>query len=307
RAGDRPVSADDRPGSWTGTGWRRADAAVAAGILLILGGLLSPAILANREQARTMACQDHLRQFGVALPAWAGRVQGWLPHIPATGNTAVAGFYGPQLVTAGLVRDHGTFVCPSSALAREQETFRIPNTLVVYLAQGARLVDLQARMGGSYNYGLGFVRNGHLVGRQLSGQRFSAIMSDRPAEALKAEGHRNGGVNVLFQDGHVKFVILRPMPEPGTPPSRAASGLDWRELFISDRGLIEAGRSAEDIVLAPSWARPIPPEFADLFSPERLSGAIEFRWDFGPVDPRAFGGRSSTGTWISDPLWMRWN
>ncbi len=245
--------------------FRRVDVTVAAGILLMLGLLVGPALLNSREHSRIMACQDNLRLFGIALPTWADRVQGWLPHIPASGNTGVAGFYAPQLVTCGLMTEHPRFVCPSSRLTEWREQFRVPSTNEVYLAKGAQLAEMQQTMGGSYAYGLGFLQNSRLMGRRLAGRSSVAIMADHPTQGANAEyGHLRGGINVLYEDGHVRFVptdLVRGRTGSETRQSRKGPG-DWRELFLSDRGIEEAGVSEDDVVLAASWVRPVPPELA---------------------------------------------
>ena len=227
--------------------WNWIDVAVAATVLLTFGGLLSPAIYQERQQARIASCADHLRQLGVALPAWAERLNGWLPHIPTTGNTGVAGFYAPQLADAGLLRSHQVLLCPDSPLVKDRSRFRTPSVDEVTMAKGAELVRMHQRMGGSYNYGLGYIANGRHHGRQFAGRSHVAMMADRPAG--RRGRHAGNGVNVLFEDGHVSYATLQ---------SDLHRGKDWRDLFVNDVGVVEAGVKEEDVVLAPSWARPVP-------------------------------------------------
>ena len=231
--------------------WNWVDVVVAATVLLAMGGLLSPAIYRERQAARVATCANHLRQLGVALPAWAERLNGWLPHIPTVGNTGVAGFYAPQLAEAGLLPSDHVLLCPDGPLAKERNRFRIPSVVEVMMAKGAELVSLQQQMGGSYNYGLGYIANGRHWGRQLAGRSHVAMMADRPAGGNGR--HTGNGVNVLFEDGHVSYATLQTAGD-----SLANRARDWRDLFVNDAGVVEAGVKREDVVLAPSWVRPVP-------------------------------------------------
>jgi hypothetical protein len=271
--------------------FRFVDVAVAAMILLMGGLLLSPAILSLRDRARLVACQENLRNFGQALPQWAERLQGLLPHIPATGNAGVAGFYAPQLVSAGLMTEHPRYLCPDSALVKTRDDFRVPTMRQVYLAKGAELLRMQRTMGGSYTYGLGYVDLGRLMARRLGSRPYVAVMSDFPDESGNRGGHAKGRLNLLFEDGHVRTVRLMSVAASSNRVQviRRTSSLDhdWREFFVSDRGLLEAGRSESDIVLAPSWVRPIPVQIASsLFSdssPIDVDAVLQ-KIDLQPID-----------------------
>lgn len=252
---------------------RLLDAAIAACFLVGLGCLLSPAVLGMREQARLVNCQENLRHFAVALPAWANRLHGLLPHIPATGNAGVAGFYAPQLRDAGLISEDARVLCPSSSLAQQHANFRVPTVSQVYLAKGASLRDMQRTMGGSYFYALGYVNNGRLVARQILGRPRVAVLSD----GVLVHGqeyrtpHSKNRMNILFEDGHVRCIVITPMR---SADAATHAGTDWREMFVSDRGAVEAGRTESDVVLAPSWVRPVPADSAE-------------RW-LNAADPRVF-------------------
>jgi prepilin-type processing-associated H-X9-DG protein len=184
-------------------------------------------------------------------------MNGWLPHIPAAGNAGVAGFYAPQLKEAGLIADDSQVLCPDSPLAIARDRFQVPSVRRVFLARGAWLVEMQRQMGGSYNYGLGYVTNGRHAARRFTGRQHMAVLGDRLVKSGQSGPHGRDGVNILFEDGHVRFVRLNPgHSRPMT--SESQSSLELRELYVSDRGFVEAGSTADDIVLAPSAARPFP-------------------------------------------------
>jgi prepilin-type processing-associated H-X9-DG protein len=248
--------AEQPAGSGSARSWRWIDMVVAAAVLVIFSTLLSPAVLNMRQQSRITACRDHLRGLGTAFPSWAERMDGWLPHIPSAGNAGVAGFYAPQLKDAGLIVDDSQVLCPDSRLAVAANRFQIPSVQQVFLARGALLAEMQRQMGGSYNYGLGYVTNGRHAPRRFTGRQHMAVLGDRLVKSGQAGPHGSDGVNILFEDGHVRFVRLNPGGNRST--GERLSTLDPRELYVSDRGSVEAGSTADDIVLAPSAARPFP-------------------------------------------------
>ena len=267
-------------------GWDMIDAAVAAGIFFAAALLFFPAIAGSRDQARRLACENNLRSSSVALSmfgernnhAWgsanltnvsnaaeklalanATNQRLWLstssfPYIPATGKAGVAGFYAPQLVQGGFQTDHSVFLCPSSNLgANGRHHFFVPTIEQIESADGESLANLQRVMGGSYMYTLGHISSRrHLATRNL-GRRFFPIMSDgffSQNDGGTVLMHGGKGMNIAFEDGHVKFVVNIAL---------------HHDFFTSDRGLVEAGRNANDAVLGHSWNRPLP-DTADLWS-----------------------------------------
>jgi hypothetical protein len=244
-------------GSGHGSSWNFIDFVVAAGISVAAAMMFFPAVANSRYQSRLAGCQNNLRMFGAALPLFAENGSGKLPYIPPHGKTGVAGFYAPQLMDAGYVKQHKLFVCPSSPLATKSASFFVPDIDTIQRARGAKLVALQRRMGGSYCYGLGHFEQGqHRPTRARSRSRF-AVMSDHvflPGSNQQVPVHGMQGLNILFEDGHVRFILIR-----NVQPNNEQS-LDWSQLFVSDRGIVEAGLHADDAVLAPSWVRPIPGE-----------------------------------------------
>jgi hypothetical protein len=253
----RGASADSSRHSWS-----LVDAVVAAGIFLAASMLFFPAISNSRHQARLAACHNNLRTFGVALPSWADRFSGAIPYIPTTGKTGVAGFYAPQLMDAGYVTQHQVFLCPSSSLARQRNTFRVPSVDGIQRAAGTQLLAMQQRMGGSYNYVLGHFERGHHRATRIRGRPYFPVLADRVAmnrPQFGADAHGGRGVSVLFEDGHVRFIVFqnrRQQPNDASPDN-------WESMFVSDRGYVEAGMHADDAVLGPSWARPRPDLFSD--------------------------------------------
>ena len=276
-------------------GWDMIDAAVAAGIFFAAALLFFPAIAGSRDQARRLACENNLRTSSVALSmfgernnlAWgaanltnvsntaeklaeanATNQRLWLstgsfPYIPATGKTGVAGFYAPQLVQGGFQTDHSVFLCPSSNLgANGRHHFFVPSIEQIESANGESLISLQRNMGGSYMYTLGHISSRrHQATRNLGRSHFP-IMSDGFFTQNNGGSilmHGGKGMNIAFEDGHVKFIV---------------NIGQHHDFFTSDRGLVEAGRNANDAVLGHSWTRPLP-DTADLWGDLGINAPAE--------------------------------
>ncbi len=251
----------DQAGVWDHverSGWRLVDMAIAAGVFAAAAMMFLPAIANSRHLARIGQCQDNMRVFAAAFPTWAGKGDGHMPFIPSDPKTGVAGFYAPQLVEAGLMNEHHRFLCPGSDLAYQRNAFVVPSIKQIRSAESDKLASLQRVMGGSYLYGLGhFKGNQHRAGR-LRGRAFFPVISDQvPRQGLQPSqgAHGSRGFNVLFENGAVRYLVVNPyVRKHSDMPSQA----NWDGMFVSDRGLIEAGMNEDDVVLAPSWARPVP-------------------------------------------------
>jgi hypothetical protein len=280
----------ERAGMWNlveRSGWRMVDFVVAAGIFIAASMLFFPAIANSRYLARIQQCQDNLRLFGGAFPAWADRGNGQMPYIPSDPKTGVAGFYAPQLVEAGYMSEHRRFVCPSSDLVYERNSYQVPLIQQINDAQGQQLAKMQRTMGGSYLYGLGHMERGKHRATQIRGRAFFPVMSDHvPARGLRLGNgaHGSRGINVLFETGNVRFIALN--PAKAKAPGERQESIDLESMFFNDRGLIEAGMTPDDAVLAPSYARPMPITFTA--PSESVDGASAIR------SPSAAGRREST-------------
>ncbi len=226
--------------------WSIADVVVMAGICLAAAMLFFPAISQSRYAARLQACQDNLRELGIALVDYSEKAgQGHFPEVPTEGNRAVAGIYAPVLLDAGYLTDENRIICPSSALAREADTWELPTLNQIDQASGRLLMLFHRSMGGSYGYSLGVVDNGrHRAPRNL-GRTYFALMADAPS--LQLAGHRSTnhggrGDNILYEDGHIRYVV--------------ESNAQGDDPFLNRLGWIEAGIDPDDAVVAPGFVPP---------------------------------------------------
>lgn len=230
-----------------GSRWSINDALVAAGVMVAACLLFFPAIASSRYQSRLAACQNNLRQLGQALGDYSDLHGGYFPNVPPAGNRSVSGIYAPLLKDAGLLTDDATVLCPSSTLASERDHWTGVPTLAEFdRARGSVLVSFQRNMGGSYGYHWGHVAEGAYRPTRNLGRSQFALMSDSPSPHLsgrRTANHGSRGQNVLFEDGHVRFIV---------DCCPVHSGDD---LFHSDRGLVEPGRHADDSVIVDSTTR----------------------------------------------------
>ena len=229
--------------------WTLTDIAVAAGLFLAACTLLIPALNHSRWMSRLTACQNNLRQLGMALTGFGERNGGLFPQVAPRGNFSAAGIYAPRLVDAGYLKGQPqAFVCPSSKLA-DEESFQMPTLIEIRDASGRKLAEYQRVMGGSYGYNFGYVAGGrYFPTRNLHRANF-ALMADAPSDHLAERTSANHGgcgfgQNVLCEDGHVGYYLS--CRAPGNPD----------DIFLNDAGLVAAGLHRDDAVVAPSAARP---------------------------------------------------
>jgi len=103
------VSEGGSSSAWSLRDWA---ASVTAAVILI--AISVPALSEGRFAARKVACQDHLRELGLAMTQFAGRnAQSRLPSVAPDGYQAFAGVYALRLHEAGLLNDPRITLCPS--------------------------------------------------------------------------------------------------------------------------------------------------------------------------------------------------
>lgn len=227
--------------------WGWPDFSVAAGVLVAALVLIFPAIESSRFTAQVVTCQDHLRQLGQALIGYSRHHQGYFPQLPERGRLAAAGLYAPILLRDGYLDDKRWILCPGSSLAGDPQ-FRIPSLEELQSAAGSELARLRAMMGGSFGYSLGYTDRGAYRNTRNLGRAMFALMADAPSQALpgyQSLNHGGRGQNVLFEDGHVRFLVT---PRPSLPGD---------DFFVNDLGLIAPGNHCNDAVIGASDAAPV--------------------------------------------------
>jgi hypothetical protein len=237
----------DPPRSWSDS-WRVQDLLMLVGVLLVANLLILPAIHGSRVQARLLACQDNLRQLGAALIGYSERNQGFFPKVPTQGKLAVASVFAPILAENQWLPNPGVVVCPGSSLAEDPQ-FAIPELAQVEATESdEQLARLQESMGGSYGYTLGYEENGvYHPTRNLHRSNF-ALAADAPGRRVpshQSDNHGRYGQNVLFEDGHVQFLVS---PRPSDRSD---------DYFLNDDGYLAAGVHRNDSAIGAGATPPI--------------------------------------------------
>ena len=225
-----------------------ADMFVAAGIFLAAALLFFPVILNSRHLARQTHCENNLSHLGLALANYSDKDGGgFFPCVPSDGKFSFAGVYALILRDNGYLQDPTLVLCPSSDLARQPGAFRMPTLAEVERANRLAGADFRRIAGGSYGYNLGFVVDGKHHWPRNQGRTHFALMADAPNSAwvnLRSLNHGDRGQNVLFGDGHVRFIV----------ECVGESCLDHP--FQNDFGKPEAGVNENDSVIGSSFWSP---------------------------------------------------
>ncbi len=236
-----------------GNRFRWGDVVASAIAATALIGVALPSILQSRYEARKVACQDNLRQAGMAVTTYAMRdPEQRLPPLASEGPEAFAGIYSVRLREAGLLDSLQSLWCPSldppAWLQRD-----IPAVAELHSVRADDLSVLQRETGGSYGYTLGVMDGQQYHSPRYQARATFAILGDMPARALPLAtdatskvpgGHDSRGVNLLYEDGHVRFLPIEQVAQTGDDP------------FLNHHGELEAGVTTDDSILAPSWHPP---------------------------------------------------
>lgn len=230
--------------------WTLADAVVVAAVMIVAAGLFFPAIAASRFSAQRAICENNLRQLGYALAVYTDlSPDGRFPAVPESGNRSFVGIVGPTLVEMQLVDDPRIWLCPSSPLSANHATWKIPALTDIDRATGATLRQYQREGSGSYGYTLGVFENGKLRAPRDQSRPYFAVLADAPAIYLperRSDNHAGQGQNVLFEDGHIRF-LDGPLSFGDHP-------------YLSRRGYVEPARDGFDSVIGGSFTTPLLPE-----------------------------------------------
>jgi hypothetical protein len=170
------------------------------------------------------------------------------PRIPVSGNRAAAGIYAPVLLDNQFISDPRLVICPASRLAEQIAGWRVPTLRELDAASPEQAYIWRRTMGGSYGYTLGYRDGNKCVPTRNELRSYFALMSDAPSlhlEGRRSSNHCGRGQNVLFEDGHVAFLVDL---SPG--PIRDA-------LFVNRDGFAEAGVDKTDSVIGGSSSPPL--------------------------------------------------
>lgn len=246
--------------------WSMVDSVGGLLSVATLLALLLPMIAAGRFEARKRACQDQLRELGTALMQYAYRDgQNRLPPVAESGPEAHAGVYAMRLADAGLMPDPMKRWCPSAELPSLESTLpplaaepridwvrTLPAVTTLAQMDVNELQRVQRLAGGNYAYSLGVVSEQGYGSPRFEARTSFAVMADAPlvvtpqqsGETTPRFSHGDQGINVLYEDGAVRFVRVEALDSMPDHP------------FLNHNGKNEAGVNIDDASLAPSFRGP---------------------------------------------------
>ena len=221
--------------------WSMRDMLVGVAALAVLAGLLFPALNYSRNQGRLAACQNNLRQVGMAFMDYSSIHEGGFVAIPGQGNLAASGCYGPILKDAGLLKNDSLLACAGLV---DVAPVVIPSVEQVEAAETeTQRSHYRKTMGGHFGYSMGF-QDGDRYQAPRAGIADVVLLADQPSSRSDRQSlnHGGDGQNCLFGDGRVMFV------------SGPAYGEDL--VYENDRGIVGPGTHALDSVIGPSHLSP---------------------------------------------------
>ena len=226
---------------------RRFDLLVAAGLLIIISGVLAPWLHQTRTQAEKLACANNMREFHKSFQHYASlQPDGKFPFVEPNGARSFAGVYIPTLRQHGLLGDYHSVSCPANQRKLPTETNLEQLASMYQNKSNPGYQRLTRDSGGDYAYSLGYNNQGSLAGLSNKSPDDSPILADKnnPATSTMAYNHGGSGNNVLYVGGHVRWLPTRKQNSIGD------------DIFLNEDHKILAGKHFQDHVLAPSHARP---------------------------------------------------
>lgn len=219
-------------------GWSVADFLVAAGIVMLAGLLVFPALSHSRSRTRLTACQHNLGQLGLALHSYSDLYRGFLPQLSVSGPRAFAGVFGPTLRDGLFLTSNQLLDCPGGG-TRGSLAASTPVTLAqLDNAFGSSLKELQQRAGGDYAYLIGHVLRNQYHGPRNRNRTHFPMLADAPT----IPAHDSSLAQLHFEDvAAADERHTQPGPTvdsqlPLRPRSRLRRGMEasWKKLFASN-------------------------------------------------------------------------
>jgi hypothetical protein len=221
----------------------RAEWAVAAGLLMLLGGLALPAIVQARRSANQVACANNLRHFHAGLTAYANANHDEFPQVEPQGPLAIAGIFVPTLTDNGCLKDVNVG-CPAQG-RQSPPSYSVGDLAALSRDDPERYESVAAQLAGHYSYCLGYEQNGRLFGlKQTSGDLLPIMADNAGHHGENSDNHGGRGQNVLYVGGHVRWCV------------HPTVGVGNDHIYLNQRNRVQAGIRRIDTVLGSSAVRP---------------------------------------------------
>jgi hypothetical protein len=223
--------------------WSWAELAVGGAIAAAVAVLLLPKVYQSQIQSQVLACQNNLKDIGLAAASYSDKNGGYYPVSKPGDRITAAGMWAPMLVGQNVPERE--VICPSSPLADDPQ-FHEPTLEEVQAMSAAQLAQALPRLS-SYGFTLGYRDNGqgpYKLQKNQHREHF-AVASDVPGRnGANSVNHGGKGQNVLFDDGHTQFLK--------TPQA----GPEDESIFSNANHEVAPGLNANDAVIVPSQVSP---------------------------------------------------
>lgn len=226
---------------------RRSDLLVAAGLLVVIGGLAAPGLLRLwRVYANRSACANNLRVVWNGLQRYSDFHEGDFPVPDKEGPRSVAGIFVPVLHESGALHLEASLVCPAEEGSPRPVRHSLASLEDLYHNDPEAYGRAVRELAGSYAYSLGYQDGDNL--RQLrrdSGDNLPIMADHLPCGAGNSPNHGGEGQNVLYVGGNVRWATQRNV------------GVGGDDIYLNRRQETHAGLDRNDTVLGCSDASPM--------------------------------------------------
>jgi prepilin-type processing-associated H-X9-DG protein/prepilin-type N-terminal cleavage/methylation domain-containing protein len=236
---------------------------VVVGVIALLAALLFPVFGRVRENGRRVTCTNNLRQLGLAFQQYlqdssgrlpyAGNYQGWGPGL----GHWVAGTRMPS--GSGLASDSDPFTYNAdgrTANVQDGALYPYVKSPEAYMCPSTQDVD-KKKLGYSMNCAIAGLNNLRIKtpsdiillvdeGKSLNDGYFWAVGGSHPNTDELTKAH-NGGGNLLFADGHVKYFSFESFPLQNDSDDlkiRVTGTPRFRDLAFGSAGVAHTGSVA---------------------------------------------------------------
>jgi hypothetical protein len=217
--------------------WSWLDISVAGAIAAAVLILIVPAVYQSRVQALKFACQNNLKDIGMALTNYSNRHGGLLPMAEPKGRLAHNGSWASRVVEEGDLPADGKALCPIAGLD-SQSKLRIPSTAELDQMTPEQYSHFLRQLKDAYGYTLPYRDGNQIKGHRNLHRSNFAIVSDRPGPGpSNSRNHGGDGQNVLFEGGNYRYMVDQQL------------GKEDDDIFRNSDGEVAPGRHLNDSVI----------------------------------------------------------